>query len=84
MNTARFQGLMTTGHALANKLYFKEFNESEFDQWIKDCQNLLACCEPEPYFPCFPDHRHIEEIVMLLAQTRSRISRGEISYTGVL
>ena len=39
---ARFQELMTTGYALANKLYFKEFDESEFERWIEDCQSLLV------------------------------------------
>ncbi len=85
MSSTRFQQLMTTGYALANKRYFKEWIQSEFDQWIEDCQSLLSSCEPEPHgFPWFPDHRHIEEIVMLLAKTSSKISRGQIEYTGLI
>jgi hypothetical protein len=75
---------MTTGYALVNKLYFEEFDESEFDAWIEDCHKILSACKPEPEgFPWSPDHRHIEEIVMLLSKTSSRISRGEIEYMGV-
>ena len=85
MYYSRFQELMTQGYSLANKLYFKEFNQHEFDRWIDDCKRLLAQCEPEPDgFPWFPDHRHIEEIVMLLAETSSRISRGQVQYLGLL
>ena len=83
MYSIRFQELMTKGHALANKLYFGEFNESEFQRWVQDCQHLLANCEPEPYFPCFPDHRHIEEIVFLLQKVLGEISRGQIEYVGI-
>ncbi len=84
MYYSRFQELMTTGYALSNKIYFKEFDPHEFDQWIEDCQRLLSSCEPEPEgFPWFPSPRHIEEIVMLLAKTGSRISRGEITYIGI-
>ena len=76
---------MTQGFALANKLSFKEFDQHEFQAWIEDCESLLSCCEPEPAgFPWCPDSRHIEEIVMLLSATRSRISRGEVHYTGLL
>ena len=32
----------------------------------------------------FQIHRHIEEIVMLLAKTSSKISRGQIEYTGLI
>ena len=85
MYHARFQALMTTGYALANKLYFEEFDESEFDQWIEDCQTLLSSCEPEPDgFPLCPTIGHIEEVVMLLSATWSKISRGEIQYTGLI
>ena len=83
MYSIRFQELMTKGHALANKLYFGEFNESEFQRWVQDCQHLLANCEPEPYFPCFPDHRHIEDIVSLLQKVLGEISRGQIEYMGI-
>ena len=84
MFTSRFQELMTEGYALSNKLYFNEFDPDEFHQWINDCKRILAKCEPEPDgFPWFPDHRHIEEIVMLLSKTSSRISRGEITYIGI-
>jgi len=76
---------MTRGFSLSNKLHFRQWNQHEFDEWIEDCQRLLSSCEPEPDgFPWFPDHRHIEEIVMLLGKTRSRISRGEITYVGIL
>jgi len=81
---SRFQELMTTGYALANKLYFKEFDESEFEQWIEDCDGLLSSCEPEPHFPLNPDPRHIEEIVFLLLKVSSEISRGEVEYLGIL
>ena len=81
---ARFQALMTTGYALANKLYFKEFDPNEFDQWVQDCQSLLSSCEPEPHFPSCPDHRHIEEIVFLLLKVSNGISRGEFEYLGIL
>lgn len=85
MYSVRFRELMTAGYALANKLYFSQFDPHEFDQWIEDCRRFLSRCEPEPEgFPWCPDPRHIEEIVMLLATTRSRISRGEIQYLGVL
>ena len=85
MFTSRFGTLMTEGYALANKIYFKEFDEYEFNQWINDCELLLAKCEPEPDgFPWCPNPRHIEEIVMLLAKTSSKISRGQTEYTGVL
>jgi hypothetical protein len=79
-----FRQLMTRGYALANKSYFKELGPHEFDQWIRDCRHLLSRCKPEPHLPWFPDPRHIEEIVMLLASVRSRISRGETIYTGLL
>ena len=84
MYHSRFQELMTTGYALSNNLYFKEFKQHEFNKWIEDCERLLANCEPEPHFPWFPEPTHIEEIVMLLAATRSRISRGQTEYAGVL
>jgi len=77
MFTSRFGTLMTEGYALSNKLYFNEFDPHEFNQWIAACRSLLSLCEPEPYFPWNPDPRHIEELVMLLAATRSRISRGQ-------
>jgi len=75
---------MTQGYTLASKWYFKEFDESEFDRWVSDCENLLSRCEPEPYFPWFPDHRHIEEIVMLLHKVQGQILRREIQYMGFL
>ncbi|MGB6068408.1 MAG: hypothetical protein WBG50_26660 [Desulfomonilaceae bacterium] len=84
MYHSQFQELMTTGYALANRWYFKEFNESEFEAWIDECQSLLSSCEPEPYFPSCPDHRHIEEIVMLLQKVSSEISRGQVEYLGIL
>ena len=85
MYHSRFQELMTTGYALSNNLYFKEFKQHEFNKWIEDCERLLANCEPEPQgFPWCPDTRHIEEIVMLLSETSSKISRGQIEYTGLL
>ena len=84
MYSARFQDLMTEGYSLSNKLYFKEFDESEFEAWIEDCQSLLSCCEPEPYFPSCPDPRHIEEIVFLLLKVSDEILRGHIQYMGVL
>jgi hypothetical protein len=83
MFTSRFQELMTRGYSLANKWYFKEWIQSEFDQWIEECHSLLSSCEPEPYFPWFPESTHIEEIVMLLAETRSKISKGQVQYTGL-
>ncbi len=83
MFTSRFGTLMTEGYTLSNKLYFKEFDPHEFDEWIAACRSLLSCCEPEPHFPWCPDPRHIEEIVMLLSKTSSRISRGEITYVGI-
>ncbi len=82
---ARFQELMTQGYGFSNRLYFGEWNPDEFEAWIKDCQSLLSCCEPEPDgFPWSPGPHHIEEIVMLLSKTESRISKGEITYTGLL
>ncbi len=84
MYSTRFHELMTRGFSLSNKIYFKEFDQHEFNQWIDDCKRLLAKCEPEPEgFPWFPDLRHIEEVVMLLAKTSSRISKGEITYIGI-
>ena len=75
---------MTAGFSLSNKFYFGEWNPDEFKQWIEDCQTLLSYCEPEPHFPCFPDRRHIEEIVMLLQKVSSEISRGNIRYVGLV
>lgn len=84
MYDARCQELMTMGYSLSNKLHFKEFDPDEFNQWVEDCERLLANCEPEPEgFPWCPDSRHIEEIVMLLSKTSSRISKGEIEYMGI-
>jgi hypothetical protein len=83
MITSRFRELMVRGFSLSNKISFKEFNESEFDRWIEDCQNLLSACEPEPYFPIFPDRRHIEEIVFLLQKVSGEILRGHTQYTGI-
>lgn len=83
MITTRFRELMTRGYALANKIYFKELGPREFDQWIEDCRNLVSWCEPEPHLPWFPDPRHIEEIIMILSGTMSRISRREIEYVGI-
>lgn len=80
---SRFQELMTQGFSIANKLYFKEFDESEFDQWIEDCQSLLSSCEPEPDgFPLCPTIGHIEEIVMLLQKVSGEILRGRVAYMG--
>ena len=84
MYSTRFQELMTQGYSLSNKWYFKEWNQHEFDEWIEDCKNILSSCEPEPYFPWFPEPTHIEEIVMLLGRTRSKISKGEITYVGLI
>jgi hypothetical protein len=84
MYHSRFQELMTEGYALSNKLHFGEWNPDEFEAWIKDCQSLLSCCEPEPYFPSCPDRRHIEEIVFLLLKVSGEIVRGHIQYMGVL
>ena len=75
---------MTKGYALANKWDFKEFDQHEFEAWVQDCISLLSRCEPEPHgFPWCPDHRNIEEIVMLLQRVSGKISRGDITYTGL-
>jgi hypothetical protein len=85
MYSARFQELVTRGYALATKIYFKELGPHEFDQWIEDCERLLAKCEPEPQgFPWSPGPRHIEEIVFLLQKVLGQISRREIQYMGIL
>ena len=84
MYSIRFQELMTKGYTLANKLYFGEFNECEFQRWVQDCQHLLANCEPEPPFPYFPNVNHIEEIVMILMFTLRKIVHGEVEYQGLL
>ncbi len=84
MITPRFQELMTRGYVLTNKIYFRELGPHEFDQWIRECRHLLSRCEPEPYFPWFPDHRHIEEIVFLLQKVWGQISRGQVEYMGLL
>jgi hypothetical protein len=81
---SRFQELMTEGYALSNKLHFGEWNPDEFDAWINNCQSLLSCCEPEPYFPSCPGPRHIEEVVFLLLKVSGEIVRGHIQYMGVL
>ena len=83
MYSIRFQELMTKGYALANKLYFGEFNECEFQRWVQDCQHLLANCEPEPPFSYFPNVNHIEEIVMLLHKVSGEILRGQVEYVGI-
>jgi hypothetical protein len=74
---------MTQGFALSNKWNFRQWNQSEFEAWINDCRSLLSLCEPEPHFPYFPDHRHIEEIVMLLGAMSAKISRGQVDYMGI-
>jgi len=81
---ARFQNLINQGFSIANKWYFKEFDESEFEAWIEACRDLLSDCEPEPAFPWFPNVQHIEEIVMLLSETRHKIFRRETYYMGLL
>ena len=83
MISLRFRELITTGYALANKLYFKEFNPHEFNRWVEDCERLLSNCDPEPYFPLIPGPRHIEEIVLLLQETLFRISLGKVQYIGL-
>ena len=79
----RFQDLITQGFSIANKCYFKEFDESEFEAWIGACRSLLSSCDPEPAFPWFPTVQNIEEIVMLLSETRHKIFRREVYYTGL-
>lgn len=81
---SRFQELMTQGYVLSNKLHFGEWNPDEFKQWIEDCRTLVSSCEPEPYLPSCPDHRHIEEVVFLLLKVSGEISRGEVEYMGIL
>jgi hypothetical protein len=80
---ARFQELMTQGHSLSNKFYFGQWNQDEFERWLDDCHNLLSSCEPEPQLPWFPNVQHIEEIVMLLWETRHKIFRREVYYMGL-
>jgi len=80
---ARFQELMTQGFSISNKIHFKEFDQHEFEAWVEACYSLIGACKPEPYFPCFPDHRHIEEIVFLLQKVLGEISRGQIEYVGI-
>jgi len=84
MFTSHIQGLMTRGHSLSNKLRFGELRQGEFETWVNECYDIIAACKPEPYFPCLPNHRHIEEIVMILMHTLHRILRGEIEYQGLL
>lgn len=79
----KFQELMTKGFSLSNKWYFREWNQREFEDWIEGCRSLLSYCDPEPMLPWYPDQRHIEEIVAILGETRHKISRGEIEYTGL-
>ena len=84
MLTSRVQELMTRGYSLSNKFYFGQWNQDEFEAWVEACYSLISACKPEPYFPCFPDHRHIEEIVMILMVTSRKILKGEIEYQGLL
>jgi len=83
MLSSRVQELMTKGYALSNKFRFRQWNEDEFEKWIDSCYDIIAACKPEPYFPCFPDYRHIEEIAMILMHTLRKISKGEIEYQGL-
>ena len=83
MLALRIQELMIQGHALSNKFYFGQWNQGEFEAWVEACYSLISACKPEPYFPCFPDHRHIEEIVFLLQKVLGEISRGQIEYMGI-
>jgi len=83
MFNARFQDLMIQGFSISNKIYFKEFDQHEFEVWITECRSLLSLCEPEPYFPWSLDPHHIEELVMLLMHTLHQICRGEIEYQGI-
>jgi hypothetical protein len=83
MFTSRCQALMTQGFSLANKWYFRQWNQYEFDKWIDDCRSLLSSCEPEPYLPYFPTVSNIEEIVMLLGTMSAKISRGQVQYLGI-
>ena len=80
---ARFQELMTQGFSIANKWYFKEFDESEFEAWIGACRSLLSDCDPEPTFPWFPIVHDIEQIICLLSETRHKILRREVYYMGL-
>jgi hypothetical protein len=84
MLTSRVQELMTQGYALSNKFHFGQLNEDEFQPWVEACYDIIAACKPEPCFPSLPNHRHIEEIVMILMHTLHRILRGEIEYQGLL
>ena len=84
MYSTRCQALMTQGFALSNKLHFREWNPDEFRAWIDDCERLLSNCDQESGFPWFPGTQHIEEIVAILGETRRKISRGQIRYTGLL
>ena len=84
MLASRIQELMTQGYALSNKLRFGELRQVEFETWVNECYDIISACKPEPCFPSLPDHRHIEEIVMILMHTLHRILRGEIEYQGLL
>ena len=83
MLTSRIQELMTKGYALSNKFRFGQWNQEEFETWVNECYEIIAACKTEPYFPCFPDHRNVEEIVMILMVTTRKISHGEIQYQGL-
>ena len=83
MLTSQVQELMTQGYALSNKFHFGQWNQGEFEAWVNECYDIIAACEPELYFPLFPDHRHIEEIVLILMVTSRKISHGEIEYQGL-
>ena len=84
MITSHIQGLMTGGYSLSNKLRFGELRQGEFETWVNECYDIISACKPEPYFPCFPDYGHIEEIVMILMFTLRKIVHGEIEYQGLL
>jgi len=83
MLSSRIHELMTQGYALSSKYYFGQWNQSEFEGWVEECYDIVAACTPEPEFPYFPDHRNIEEIVLILMHTLHRILRGETKYQGL-
>ncbi|HTY23521.1 MAG TPA: hypothetical protein VMC85_10350 [Desulfomonilaceae bacterium] len=81
---AQCQRLITQGFSMSKEMSLKEVDHHEFTAWMKECRNLLSLCQPEPYFPRNLDPSRIEELVMLLSDTRHKIFKGEIECQGLL
>ena len=84
MYSTRFQELMTQGYSLATNGTSRNGTNTSSMSGLTSAGAFWLAVNLNHHFPWFPEPTHIEEIVMLLAETSSRISRGQIEYAGVL